>query len=400
MFTDQQMENYADVLLWGLRTARLEHYKKGDVILVRFDPSALRMAEVVQRKCLEWGMQVVVRMTYTTTMEKQFFEIANNSQLKFVAPGDRELYRNIHGSIYLHAPDSLTHLSHIESSRIGKSAVARKPLRDILDKREQKGVFGWTLGIVPTGELASQARTTLEEYTEQVVRACFLDDDDPVAQWDRVFTEAGRVKKWLNGLDVEKLHVESANTDLWVIPGADRRWIGISGHNIPSFEVFLSPDWRGTSGVYYADQPSFRNGNYVEGVRLEFRKGEVVDVRAEQGADFVKSQVRMDTGAKRVGEFSLTDRRFSRIDRFMANTLFDENYGGAYGNCHLAVGSSYADTYAGDQTTLDEERKKELGFNDSALHWDLVNTERKTVTAVLGSGDELVIYRDGEFQYE
>ncbi|MCX5850442.1 MAG: aminopeptidase, partial [Deltaproteobacteria bacterium] len=105
----------------------------------------------------------------------------------------------------------------------------------------------------------------------------------------------------------------------------------------------------------------------------------------------------IDRGANKVGEFSLTDRRFSRIDRFMADTLFDENYGGRYGNCHIALGSSYSDTYDGSTARLTKERKESLGFNDSALHWDLVNTEEKTVTALLASGKQVVIYQDGMF---
>jgi len=83
---------------------------------------------------------------------------------------------------------------------------------------------------------------------------------------------------------------------------------------------------------------------------------------------------------------------------FAEKTLkFDENYGGEWGNCHVALGSSYSDTYDGDPSTLTEARKAELGFNDSALHWDLVNTERKRVTARLKGGGTRVIYEDGQF---
>jgi len=171
----------------------------------------------------------------------------------------------------------------------------------------------------------------------------------------------------------------------------------MSGHNIPSFEIFLSPDWRGTEGRYYANQPSFRSGNYVQGVTLDFKKGEVVEASADTGEAFVKQQLATDGGANRIGEFSLTDRRFSRIDRFMANTLFDENHGGEHGNCHLAVGASYSDAYAGDPKTLTRTRKRQLGFNDSAIHWDLVNTEPKRVTARLQGGGSQVIYEDGRF---
>ena len=105
----------------------------------------------------------------------------------------------------------------------------------------------------------------------------------------------------------------------------------------------------------------------------------------------------MDQGARRVGEFSLTDKRFSRIDHFMAHTLYDENFGGEHGNCHIALGMSYSDTFDGDPAILNDEVKKRLGFNVSALHWDLVNTENKVVTARLSGGERRIIYEAGQF---
>jgi len=198
-------------------------------------------------------------------------------------------------------------------------------------------------------------------------------------------------------MTIERLHVESNHVDLQITPGERRRWVGITGHNIPSFEIFLSPDWRGTEGSYSANQPSYRNGNYVESVKLTFKKGRVLKSQAAKGGSFLAKQVALDPGAARVGEFSLTDKRFSRIDRFMANTLFDENYGGKHGNCHLALGSSYSDTFSGDRSKLTKDKKRKLGFNDSALHWDLVNTEDKRVTAHLAGGKKVVIYEKGMF---
>jgi aminopeptidase len=173
--------------------------------------------------------------------------------------------------------------------------------------------------------------------------------------------------------------------------------VGISGHNIPSFELFLSPDWRGTEGSFYADQPTYRSGNYVKGVRLHFRTGSVVKASAEQGEEFLIKQIAMDNGANKLGEFSLTDKRFSKISTFMANTLYDENYGGKSGNCHVALGASYSDTYDGDAAELTPDKKKDLGFNDSALHWDLINTEKKRVVAQLVSGKRVTIYEAGMF---
>jgi aminopeptidase len=399
MLTDVQLERYADVLIWALKVAKKNPFKRNDTILLQYNPAALRLAEILYDRILDMGMNPVQRMGLTINMERGFYEKANNRQLVFLTPGDRNLYGSINGRIFLHAPDALTHLKDVDPAKIGKALVARKPLRDIMNKREEKGHYSWTLCTLPTEELANQARMPHDEYAQQIIKACYLDFDDPISQWQKILTEVRNIKKWLNSLAMKSVHIESKSVDLQITPGVKRIWIGISGHNIPSFEIFTSPDWRGTEGRYFANLPSFRSGNYVEGVRLMFKKGTVGTVEAKTGDDFVKKQLAMDGGARRVGEFSLTDKRFSRIDRFMADTLFDENHGGEYGNCHVALGSSYTVTYDGNPLKLTKEKKKEMGFNDSALHWDLVNTEDKTVTAHLTSGKKIVIYENGMFKY-
>lgn len=399
MLTDKQLDKYADVLLWGLKKARTKQYKKNDIIMIRYDLAALKLAEILQDKILRMGMNPLLRFNTTSTMELNFYKIANPIQLVFQAPGSRELCKKLNGSIFLHAPESLTHLKVIDPRKIGKAAIAIKPLRDILNQREEIGAFGWTLCMLPTPELAKHAKLSIKKYTNQIIKACYLHKAHPAREWENIFKNAQSIKKWLNAMPVKTYHVESKNVDLKITPGAQRKWIGISGHNIPSFELFLSPDWRGTEGTYYANLPSYRSGNYLEGVRLDFKGGSAIKISAKVGKDFVVKQLSMDKGANKVGEFSLTDKRFSKINIFMANTLFDENHGGNYGNCHLAVGSSYSDTYDGNPAELTKAKKKRLGFNDSALHWDLVNTEKKTVTAHLRSGKKVIIYENGKFNY-
>ncbi|MGB4224613.1 MAG: aminopeptidase [Syntrophorhabdus sp.] len=398
VLTTAELEKYADVLLWGLKTARKSKFKKGDIILIQYENPALPLAEILFKKIVAMGMHPVQRMGLTFGMEKGFFEEADDKQLVFIPPGEKELYENVNGRIFLRAPESLTHLKDIDPARIGTVLVSRKPLKDILDKREEQGFYSWTLCTFPTHELARQAKTTIRHYATQIIKACYLDKENPVQEWESILNNVHGIKKWLNSLKIKTLHIEAKNIDLTITPGEKRKWSGVSGHNIPSFEIFFSPDWRGTEGTYYANLPSFRSGNYVKGIRLTFQKGAVVKIEADEGEQFAIKQLAMDKGASRIGEFSLTDRRFSRIDRFMADTLFDENFGGRHGNSHIAVGSSYTESYTGNQADMTKQLKEKLGFNDSALHWDLVNTEHKTVTAHLTSGKRLVIYEDGQFK--
>jgi len=399
MLKPLHLNRYADILIWGIKTARKKKYKKNDIVLIQSDLPAIKLAEVLQIKLLQLGLHPVVRIGSTPTMEKIFYKYSNSNQLIFQPPGTKELFEALNGAIYLHAPESLTHLKDIDPKRIAKVLVARKPLRDILFRREEEGEFGWTLCTFPTAALAKHAKMNLEDYIQQIIKACYLDISNPVKQWEKIYNEFKEIKKWLNQMKVKFYRIESKHCDLKITPGKRRKWIGVSGHNIPSFEIFISPDWRGTEGIFFADQPSFRSGNYIEGVWLQFNKGSVVKVRAKKGEEFIRKQLKMDKGANKVGEFSLTDRRFSKIDRFMANTLYDENFGGRFGNCHIALGSSYSDTYDGNPKELTPENKSQLGVNDSALHWDLVNTEEKIVTAYLDSGKQVVIYESGEFIY-
>ncbi len=391
------LEKYADVLLWGMFTARMNSYQTGDVILIRYDYLGRELAEKLFKKLLEKGMHPIQRVNMSSQMEYSFYSIGKNFQLVFIPPGEEELYSGLHGLISILAPESLTHLQKVNPEKIGKSILAYKRLRDILDERENQGNFGWTLALMGTEALAKEAGLSLKEYNQQIIKACYLDYKDPVKKWQEIFELATEIKRSLNSLKIKKVHVESDRIDLRVSIGPYRRWVGISGHNIPSFEIFTSPDWRGVNGTFFMNLPSFRKGNIVKNLKLEFKDGKVIKAEADTGLEFVKKQIEIDSNACKVGEFSLTDKRFSRINKFMAHTLYDENFGGEFGNCHIALGASYSETYIYGGKNLSLEKKEELGFNDSALHWDLVNTEPKRVVAELEGGERRTIYEDGLF---
>jgi aminopeptidase len=151
-------------------------------------------------------------------------------------------------------------------------------------------------------------------------------------------------------------------------------------------------------GRFWSDLPSVELGRVVLGARLDFEGGVAVRAEAQTNAQFLQQRLYADAGARKVGEFALTDRRFSRVDRFMAHTILDENHAGEHGSCHIALGASIPATFSGPQEILTPEMELALGFNVSGVHWDLVNTEDKLVTAKTPGGSEVVIYENGEFR--
>ncbi|WP_424246097.1 aminopeptidase [Elusimicrobium posterum] len=398
MFTDSELKKYARVLVWALKEARTNKFNKYDSVMVRYDLAAIDLAVEVQKILLEDKLNPVMQALTSEPMIKNFYDIADDTQLKFLPKWQLEQQKSLNGLIAIRAPQDLYFLKDADPKKMVTAAVARKPVKDALDKTEREGKFGWTLCSFPTKALAASAGLSVAEYAKQIKKACYLGEADPVKKWQEIYKNMSDAVKWINSLKIETLNMQSKNMDLTVKLGDGRRFIGARGCNIPSFEIFTSPDWRGTEGTYFADMKTFRSGNTVENIKIEFKNGRVVKAKASKGEAYFKKMIAMDTGAAQIGEFSLTDIRFSKIDRFMADTLFDENFGGKYGNSHIALGSSYEDTYSGNIKSLTKAKKTSLGFNDSSLHWDIVNTEDKIVKAKLKNGKTVTVYESGKFK--
>jgi aminopeptidase len=397
LFETVDLENYAEVLLWALERTRAMPLEHGDVVLIRYDIPGLALAEAVYSRLTDAHLMPVAAAMPTPYMEMERYLNSSFAQLVFQPPGVAEVYARAAGVINILAPEDLTHLQTVDPRTIAEARRADGPNRRILERRRLAGSLGWTTCVYPTEALAAASGMSMEEYAHAVLRACWLNMPDPVREWRRMRREVGDICAWLDSLDIARLHVESEDVDLTVPVGDNRRFVGVGGANIPGYEVYFAPDSRGVEGVYYADQPTLRYGHLVMGAVLEFSGGVAARVEAGRGQVFLQNQLYSDSGARRVGEFSLTDKRFSRVDRFMAHTLLDENHGGAHGNCHVALGGAVLESFSGPPELLSPELANEMGFNSSDMHWDLVNTQPKRVTARLATGEPKLIYENGSF---
>jgi aminopeptidase len=396
----QILERYADVLV-NFALGGGAGVSRGQVVRVVAHESAKPLYGELHRACWRAGAHVIGH--YLTdddnglNLTRDFYELADDEQIDFMASVYmRGLVDQMDHQVGVISDADMRALEGVDPARIMRHGRSFKDLIKWRTAKENAGRFSWTLGLYGTPAMAAEAGMPEEEYWQQIIDACFLDDEDPIARWREVTAQIGEYVERLNALPIDRLHVVGEDVDLWLTLGEQRKWVGGSGRNIPSFEIFTSPDWRGTEGWIAFNQPLYRYGNLVRGIRLEFVDGRVVKASAEENEPVITEMVATDN-ADRVGEFSLTDRRFSRITRFMAETLFDENVGGPHGNTHIALGKSYQDCFAGDPASVSEEEWERLGFNDSRVHTDIVSTSERTVTATLRGGGERVIYADGQF---
>jgi aminopeptidase len=397
------IERYADLLVnHALGSGR--GISSGEVVWVQAPESAKPLyAELCRAVWRAGGMTISGYRPDSdaeANLERDFYEIASEEQIsRFLERYMRGIVDEVDHLIQVEAEADPHALGTVDPAKLLARQIAQRPASRWLDDKEAAGNFSWTIGLFGTEAMAREARLSLEEYWEQIIAACFLDHEDPKAQWRTVEGDIQATVQALGALPIDRLHMRGEDVDLQIALGEHRRWVGGEGKNIPSFEIFTSPDWRGTEGRIRFSEPLYTHGNLITGVELEFAGGRVTHATAEENEPLLAEMLAAEN-ADRIGEFSLTDARFSRITRFMATTLYDENVGGPFGNTHIAVGRAYRDCYDGDPSELASEDWERLGFNDSPIHTDIVSTTDREVTATLTDGSTRTIYAGGQFQLD
>ncbi|MCH8520080.1 MAG: aminopeptidase [Nanoarchaeota archaeon] len=389
------LQRYADVMInFALHNGK--GASKDDVVEIVLHESAKEFLPYLQAEVLKSGAKCLIRYL-PEGISRQKYELSSNEQIEYMPDNlIKGRIKDITCTVHIISEVDKEELKGIDPKKIMLSQKHVQKYRKLLNKKEEEGKYFWTLCMFGTLQMAKEVNLSLEEYWEVIVKACYLNFKNPVEKWKKTASEIDRVKEELNNLQIQKIHVEAKDTDLWLSIGEHRQWLGGSGHNIPSFELFISPNWRGTKGHIQFTEKLYRYGNIIENIYLEFKNGLVTKATASSGEDVLKEMI-AQKNANKVGEFSLTDSRLSNITKFMGETLFDENVGGKYGNTHIAVGMAYKESYTGDRSKMKESDWEKLGFNDSSVHTDIVSTSNRKVTAVLKNGEEKVIYKNGKF---
>jgi len=389
------LENYSKVLI-DFALGKGQGIKEKQIVYLQYDSEALPLALEVYKRILQKGAYPMVR-GIEESFQKTMFENASDDQLKFFPKRyTKSLVDTIDHRIYLIAPTNPFLLKNIDPKKIIIANSEKQIFRKWLFEKEDKGKLTWSLCLYGTLGMAQEAGLSIQEFWQEIINACYLNQDDPIKIWESTFSQINDLKRRLNKLPVDRFHIISEKTDLYIRLGERRIWQGGKGANIPSFEIFTSPDWRGINGIIFFNFPLYRYGNIIENISLEFKDGKIIKATASKNEKLLQEMIKQKN-ADKIGEFSLTDKRFSKISKFMANTLYDENFGGDFGNSHLAVGASYHDCYDGDVKKMKESDWKNLGFNESIEHCDIINTNEKTIEAVLKDGSKKIIYKNGQF---
>jgi aminopeptidase len=339
--------------------------RPGQQVLVRSTTAAEPLLLELQRAILEREAWPLLRVELPGETAA-FYEHARDVHLDEFPRLALDEAKRIDASLSIQAPTEAFELEGVDPARIARLARGRRDLRErIMEKR-------WCTTLWPTEAAAQRAGMTFDDFSAFVERALFLDQPDPVGSWAGLSAfQAGLIDR-VGG--ARQIRIEAEGTDL-VLDVRGRRWVNSDGRrNMPSGEVFTGPVESSAEGRIRFDVPSGPPGRAVAGVELEFRGGEVVAARADEGDEHLQAALTTDDGARRLGELGI-GTNFG-IDRPIGAILFDEKIGGTV---HLAIGRSYPETG---------------GTNKSAVHWDLICDLRRggRITA-----DGEVVQQDGRF---
>ncbi len=294
----------------------------------------------------------------------------------------------------------------IDQGKRARAQMARFPkIKPYRDEMENK--FQWCIAGVPGVKWAQKvfpglpADEAVERLWEAILDASRA-NGDPLANWEEHNKTIHRRCDELNARNLTALHYRSANgTDFKVglmkqgifAGGAEKDLSGrVFNPNIPSEEIFTTPERGKADGLLVATKPLSWQGTLIEDFSIRFENGKAVEVKAARGQEALERMIAMDENAAFLGECALIswNSPINNTGILFYNTLFDEN-----ACCHLALGRGF-DNCVKDYEKYSQQELREMGVNDSMIHVDfMIGSKDLEITGVAEDGSEVDIFRNG-----
>jgi aminopeptidase len=392
------LERFADLIVnFGANV------QKGQILEIGSGLGKEDLTRAITASAYKRGAKFVDVYYWDPYLKRARVQYASDEVLDFVPAwyGERalQLGEERGATISLSGPIEPHLYDDLDPARLGRDVFPRvKEWTTVINDR----TVNWCVAPCPTAKWAElvhpdvDPQTALDKLWDEILHVCRLDEDDPEAEWEERNTVLKTAAERLTERRFDSLHLEGPGTDVRIGLFPTSRWIGggeetVDGiphmANLPTEEVFTSPDPERVDGIVRATKPLYSQGRIIHGLTVRFEAGRAVQIDADSGAETLRTVVEQDEGGTRLGEIALVDRegRIGSLDTVFYDTLLDENAAS-----HLALGSAY------DAAVGEEDRDR---LNRSAIHIDfMIGSPDVDVTGITASGERVPVLRDSVWQ--
>jgi aminopeptidase len=331
-------------------------------VLLVGTPSGRPLLEEIAQLLGERDAHALLRVSFDATfVPRVWMRAAPMERLAAIPAIDRHALETCDALIVIDAPENTRDAASVDSERMAALQGAYRPAMERIFRHE----VAWVGCQYPTPALAQDAGMGTREFADFLYGACLRD-------WD---AERERMQRYADRFDAaEEVRIVGDDTDIRLSMAGRPMKVDAGGANIPGGEFFGCPVEDSAEGtIAFTEFPAVYGGREMNGIRLRFEGGKVVDASADTNEDYLIEMLDSDEGSRRLGELGIGCN--PGITRYMRNTLFDEKIDGTV---HFALGNGMPDLG---------------GKNESRIHWDIVKDLRLSGTRIELDGE--VVQHDG-----
>jgi aminopeptidase len=395
---EQWTDKLAELAVWGANV------QPGQLLSVTSYIGKEELTRRIARIAYDRGAKYVDVVYFDQWVKRERIASAADETLDFIPPWMSQRLHYLsdeHAArVTLSGPHAPRALDGLDPARAGRDLLPYLPETGEIVNRM---TTSWCIVPAPTHAWAEAVYPDVgvddayERLWEAVAHVCRLDADDPSAAWEErgATLKANAAKLTERRFDALRLHGPGTDLTIGLLPSA--HWaagdlVTVDGRrhspNLPTEELFTSPDPERVDGHVTATMPLELSGSIIDGIRVEFSGGRAVKIDADRGADALRSVAARDDGASRLGEIALVDGegRIGPLETIFYDTLIDENAAS-----HIAIGNAY------DHPVDDPEDKARI--NQSRIHVDfMIGSPALAVDGISGNGETVPVLREGSWQ--
>ncbi len=405
----QKLRNYAEVIV-----AHGLNVQKDQVVNISTEAVHRNLALLIADVAYERGAKFVNIDLSEPRLHRLRILKSSEANLEYVPEYVSQKYRDLvdttAANLKLIGSEDPDVLSDLDPKRLNTVRLHNHmAVKYFYDEGIGKSKVHWTVAAAATPKWGQKVfpeaspEQACDLLWEEIFRICRADQSDPIAAWHEHNVRLHSRSKQLNEMQIRELHFTGGGSDLRVGLSPKAKFKGgtdVSPRNVsfepnvPTEEVFTTPDYRLTNGKVKATRPFLINGKLIVDLELEFEDGCITSFSAKEGEDTFREYISSDEGANRLGEVALVgiDSPVYQSGKVFQEILFDENAA-----CHIAVGSAYKFCLKGGET-MNEEDLAEVGCNESTVHTDMmISSEEVDVTAKTEDGTLIPLLRAGSW---